>query len=904
MKVQRLGFKAALRASLAAVFIIAMLLSTALPAGAIASTVGNATGPMLTAGNVPDFAGTNGGENLLQFTSAGYVLGFSRDGVFIGSAGQMLRTRFVNASAVAPQAEDCIAAVQAPGMAPPLGRVTYRDVWDGVTVVYEAMEGTIVESIYYVDTVADIIPGSNIRLSYNRPLTIDDQGNLVIAYESGNMVESAPVAWQEIDGQRTPVTVAYALYGQHEVGFSLGDFKPGVPVVIDPALTSNTFLGGSGYDCGTAIAVDGSGNVYVAGYSQATWGAPVRNYTADYDAFVTKRNSSGALLWNTFLGGGGDDKGNSIAVDGSGNVYVAGYSLATWKGTSNPLRAYTNQSDAFAAKLNNSGALLWNTFLGGILGDEGRAIAVDGSGNVYVAGFSEATWKGASDPVRAFTGTDYDDAFAAKLNTSGTLLWNTFLGGGGTDEGRAIAVDGSGNVYVAGDSYATWKGASDPLRACTTATDVFAAKLNTSGALLWNTFLGGSGSDHGYGIAVDGSGNVYVAGDSEATWGAPLRAYTASVSDAFAARLNGSGTLLWNTFLGGSSTEYGRAIAVTGIGNVYVAGTSFGTWGTPLRAYTAGVADAFAARLNNSGALLWNTFLGGSAIDCGFGIALDGNENINVAGYSTGTWGSPVRAYTTSSADGFVATVSTMNPVSGNWNGTGGMEIGTYLNGTWYLDYNGNGVWNGGVIDRQYTFGNASQKPVTGDWNSDNKTEIGSFYNGTWYLDYNGNGVWNGGVIDRQYTFGSASMTPVSGDWNGDNKTEIGTFYNGTWYLDYSGNGVWGGVAGGDRQYTFGNASMTPVSGDWNNDRKTEIGAFYNGTWYLDYSGNGVYGGVAGGDRQYSFGNASQKPVSGNWNGTGGTEIGAFLSGTWYLDYNANGAWNGGVIDRQYSFGN
>jgi len=246
-------------------------------------------------------------------------------------------------------------------------------------------------------------------------------------------------------------------------------------------------------------------------------------------------------------------------------------------------------------------------------------------------------------------------------------------------------------------------------------------------------------------------------------------------------------------------------------------------------------------------------------------------------------------------------TTTHMTPVTGNWSGTGGTKIGAYYNGTWYLDYNGNGAWNGAVTDRQYSFGSASMTPVTGDWNNDGKTEIGAYCNGTWYLDYNGNGAWNGAVTDRQYSFGSASMTPVSGNWNGTGGTEIGAYSNGTWYLDYNGNGAWNGAVT-DRQYSFGSASMTPVSGNWNGTGGTEIGAYSNGTWYLDYNGNGAWNGAVT-DRQYSFGSASMSPVSGNWNGTGGTEIGAYSNGTWYLDYNGNGAWNGAVTDRQYSFG-
>ena len=170
-----------------------------------------------------------------------------------------------------------------------------------------------------------------------------------------------------------------------------------------------------------AIAVDGSGNVYVSGSSDATWGSPVRAYTSNYDAFAAKLNSSGALTWNTFLGGSGDDNGRAIAVDGSGNVYVGGFSDATW---GSPVRPYTSDEDAFAARLDSSGALIWNTFLGGSGFDSGCAIAVDGSGKVYVSGFSDATW---GSPVQAFTASY--DAFAVSFNYNTPEAPPTAVGG-------------------------------------------------------------------------------------------------------------------------------------------------------------------------------------------------------------------------------------------------------------------------------------------------------------------------------------------------------------------------------------------------------------------------------------------------------------------------------------------
>ena len=311
-------------------------------------------------------------------------------------------------------------------------------------------------------------------------------------------------------------------------------------------------------------------------------------------------DAAGALTWNTFIGGSGDDYGNAVTVDASGSVYVAGTSSATW---GSPVRAFGGGNfDGFAAKINSSGGLTWNTFLGGTGHDDGQAIATDGSGNVYAAGTSQTTW---GTPVRAFGGSF--DAYVAKLNSSGAVTWSTFLGGNSSDSAHALAVDGSANVYVAGASSATW---GTPVAAFGGGNDAFAAKLDVNGNLVWNTFMGGTATHAARAIAVDGSGNVYLAGDSDQTWGTPIRPFTAQFDEAFVAKLNSSGALVWNTFLGGSKSSYGHAIAVDGSGNVYAAGESASTWETPVHAYT-GNYDVFAAKLSSSGTLTWNTFLGG-----------------------------------------------------------------------------------------------------------------------------------------------------------------------------------------------------------------------------------------------------------------------------------------------------
>jgi PKD repeat protein len=238
-------------------------------------------------------------------------------------------------------------------------------------------------------------------------------------------------------------------------------------------------------------------------------------------------------------------------------------------------------------------------------------------------------------------------------------------------------------------------------------------------------------------------------------------------------------------------------------------------------------------------------------------------------------------------------------------------KIGVFRNSThlFYLDQNGNGVWNGVLVDRANNFGISGDIPISGDWNTDRKTEIGVFRPSThlFYLDYNGNGVWNGAAVDRQYNFGLTGDMPVSGDWNTDGKYEIGVFRNSThlFYLDYNGNGAWNG-ASVDKQYNFGITGDIPLTGDWNLDGRTEIGVFRNSThlFYLDYNGNGVWNGAVT-DKSYNFGISGDIPVTGDWNADGRTEIGVFRPSThlFYLDYNGNGVWNGVVTDRSYNFG-
>ena len=627
---------------------------------------------------------------LLQFTSSGHILGFETDGIYLATGNHMLRESFANTQGRAPISgfPDVVN-----GQIVTLGTVTYPDLWPGITLVYDNPPGGILRSTYQVAPGA--APGQ-IALRYNVPPQIDSNGNLIFEFETGQMRASAPLAWQDIDGQRVFVEVAFQtseVSETSEVSFSVSPYDPNYPLTIDPTLAWNTFLGGSGSDRGSDIAVDDSGNVYITGRSDATWGSPTRAYTADNDAYVAKLNSSGILQWHTFLGGTGSDSGVGIALDGSGNIYVAGTSSATW---GSPIRLHSGSSDAYVAKLESSGTLLWNTFLGGAGGDDGADIALDGGGNIYVAGTSSATW---GSPERNYTGGV--DTFAAKLNSSGVLQWNTFLGGGDNDSGFAIAVDGSGNAHIGGQSecgsLVPWF--DNAVDDCEGYSDNFAARLNSSGILQWNTFSGGPyfyyscgpgtcniECTSGTSMAVDVSGNVYVAGGST-PWGNPVNAHTGNTEveclDAYVVKVNSSGVRQWHTFMGGSGSDSSSGIAVDGDGNIYVSGSSSAAWGSPERNYI-GSNDAFAAKLNsNSGVRQWHTFLGGSSSDSSSGIAVDDSGNVYVAGRSSADWGSPERDFIGGGDDAFVAKINDIDLSATKTNTTAGAgTVGATFNWT------------------------------------------------------------------------------------------------------------------------------------------------------------------------------------------------------------------------------
>ena len=557
--------------------------------------------------------------------------------------------------------------------------------------------------------------------------------------------------------------------------------SPGYLTANAPKMTWSTFLGGSWDDQPFSTAVDANGNVYVAGYSLASWGSPIRPWSGGFvDAYVAKLNSAGALQWNTFLGGSQADHGYGIALDASGNVYVTGWSAGTW-GT--PLNPFAGDEDVFVAKLNTNGILQWNTFLGGPGYQEGWAIFVDAGGNIYLAGETDETW---GSPVESFTGGV--DGFAAKVSGLGVPMWHTFMGGLGNDFVRSMAVNLSGDVYVAGISDASW---GSPVRPFSSGyTDAFAAKINSLGGRQWNTFLGSSDWDEGYGVAVDTASNAYVTGWSNANWGSPVRPFD-TAADAFAVKLSTSGTLLWNTFLGGPSDDQGYAVAVDASGSLYVTGDSLATWGSPALPFSTS-RDAFAARLDGSGALAWNAFLGGTDSDTGRAVASDSTGNVYVVGKSSSTWGSPVRPYA-ANIDTFVAKIVQERPLwearhaAGDFDGDGADELAVDFGatGAWLWD---NGAWS------QLTPVNPESllaAPVEGGQPDQLLADLGA--QGVW--------LWGGGAWTQLSGVNAESLAVVDGD-SDDNSEVLGDFgAAGLWY--WSGTD-WTQLSGVNADYAMG----------------------------------------------------------------------------------------------------
>ena len=428
------------------------------------------------------------------------------------------------------------------GDVPTFGRVRYHEIYPGIDVVFYGNEGALEYDFV-------LAPGASaaailMRVDGADRIRVDASGDLVMETAAGEVRWKRPTVYQQEGAARRTVDAAFLLRGR-EVAFRLGEYDRTRPLVIDPVLAYSTYFGGRGNEAARSVAVDSSGNIVIAGFTtsdnlaktggtyQPSYGGAIATHEDAGDAFVAKFNSAGALQWVTYLGGNGDDIALGVATDRTGNIFVTGYTNSTnfttspgayqptFKGQGRDSQ-YHEGGDAFLVKLDPTGkTALFSTFMGGSRDDRGIAVATDSDGNAYIAGNTistdfpttlnafQRTYKGGSSTDIVSGG----DAFVAKFSATGTLTFSTLLGGSNSDTPSSIAVDKTGNVYVAGATrstdYPTTPGALQTTfggaangtdQPIFTLGDGFVTKFDPTGTkLVYSTYLGGSRDDLGNG---------------------------------------------------------------------------------------------------------------------------------------------------------------------------------------------------------------------------------------------------------------------------------------------------------------------------------------------------------------------------------------------------------------------
>jgi hypothetical protein len=657
-----------------------------------------------------------GGDRAFIARGADYALAITRDGIELAegtSFATPVRIAFVDASRAASIDGLGRAATRVHRIRygdgrdevdlPVYERVAISNLHPGIDVAFHA-HGREVE--YDIVVAAGADPSRfAFRIDGSDAVAVDALGDLTVATGAGTLRLKRPFAYQEDDGgTRRMVACNFALGHDSVVHIALGGYDATRTLVIDPVVSYATFLGGNDAEQGTAIAVDGAGNAYVAGYTAST-DFPLANpfdrsigRKGDVDVFVTKINSAGTgVVWSTYLGGSASsDRAVGIAVDATGSVYVTGTTSGVDFPTTSTAWQPAGGAGGFVTKLVPAGnALAYSTY---VANANPSAIAVDATGSAYVSGSATSGFMTTPGALRGATGNPAGSTgFVLKLNAGGTApVFATFLGGTGGEDATSVAVDANGNAYVGG-----WTTSADfPVHNAFQATrgggkDAFIAKLAADGAaLVYSTLLGGALDDAVNGIAVDALGDAFIVGETY-SWDFPVqsgfqmqkagqRLINSSVGNAFVAKLAPAGNgLAYSSFLGGEVCQTlcqlvfgplpqypgdaGYGIAIDAAGHAYVTGLA--------RSYTFPLVDSSAVRKQednqdsafvakiavSGGSLLWSTF-----VRTGFSTT-DNKVTRLPPGAATGVATDPAgAAYITGDADA----ASNFQPTSGAFQGT------------------------------------------------------------------------------------------------------------------------------------------------------------------------------------------------------------------------------------------
>lgn len=787
---------------------------------------------------------------------------------------------------------------------PNYGQVRYTNLYDGIDAVFYGNADGRLEYDLKVAPGAD--PGQ-IGLSFDgaENVSIDGSGDLLVKTPNAELFQLKPYTFQEVDGERQKIASRYVISKNNTVKFELGEYDRSKPLVIDPALTYLTYIGGTGPEDIQGLKVDSGGNAYITGNTGSlNFHGEGRNSNDGTGVFVGKLDPQGAnFIYITILEGNKDDEGRGIALDPAGNVYVAGFAspfFPTTPGAFDTNHGLINDADAFVAKLNSSGVLIYSTFLGGSDSDFADDIAVDSSGKAYVTGTTLSSnafptknrYQGCGNFFPATLNSA--DAFLTVLNSSGSdITYSTCIGGNATDDAsNSIALDSSNNVYLTGfalgGNFPT-KNAAQPNSGG--GLDSWVAKLNPSSSgeasLIYSTYLGGSGTDSGTAIAVDPGGQAIVTG---VTGSANFPLHNAfrtvnQVNEAFVTVIGASGnTFVNSSFLGGSDKDEGLGITLGRDGSIYVTGKTISSdfpMALPFQASRKGLFDSFVTKLKFGTGVISSTFLGGAGNDFGNAIAIQGNF-IFVGGQT--------ESGNLATTDGVIKTGSNASSVDPD--GFVARILDTHMDSV--------GVFRPAQIfqltqsttnilgqNATFTSNFAGQQGVAGDWDGDGVDTIGSFTNGIWKVR-NSNFPFVVGPPPIAIAFGGAGDLPVSGDWDGDGIDTPGIFRPSTGQFTLTNS------TATNPSFTafvtiaaFGTAGDLPISGDWDGNGKDSVAVYRPSTGEtfftnadLSFMARNPVVKTPGIDFIAFLGIAEDLPFAGDWNGDGKDSLGLFRPST------------------------
>jgi uncharacterized protein (TIGR03437 family) len=536
-------------------------------------------------------------------------------------------------------------------------RVEYKNVYDGIDLIYYGSD----QKLEYDFVVAPGSDPSEIRLRFSgaRKQRIDSSGDLVLTLGAFEIRQRKPRIYQTNARGRIEIAGGYRMAARGEITFQIGDYDKAKPLIIDPVVTFSTYLGGTSVDIVNSLQVDAENNIYVAGTTISadfltTAGSYRETSSGSADSFVTKFSPAGTVIYSTYVGGVGDDVTTALSLDSAGNAIVVGYTRSQnfpTVGAIQPVnKAVLGSNDGFIYKLNSAGSgLIFSTYYGGSNDDFLFGVTTDLTGNIYTAGLTNSTDFPVS--VNAFQKTlkGSSNLTVTKLNSVGSsAAYSTYVGGTGNDSAASIVVDTAGNAYVTGATtspdFPITAGAFQSIQKASTTSpfDAFALKLNPTGqALVYSTFLNGTGDERGTALAVDISGNLYIAGRTTSanfpTTPGSFQTVYSSTQDGFVTKLNPTGTApIYSTFVGGNGLDVIASMKLDNAGQVYFGGATTSRdfpMVSPVQPVPGGGVDGFFGQLNAAGsALLLSTYFGGRGTDEINAIAVDSAGSIIIGG--------------------------------------------------------------------------------------------------------------------------------------------------------------------------------------------------------------------------------------------------------------------------------